>query len=97
MDRGTMENERKITLQTEEGEDIDLFVLEETRIGGADYLLVTDEEDEDADGTCYILKDTSRRADAEAVYQFVEDDSEAEDLLKIFSQLLDGEDVELQK
>ena len=55
-----MDNEKKITLRTDEGEDLDLFVLEETRINGIDYLLVTDEEDEEADGACYILKDTSR-------------------------------------
>ena len=91
-----MDNEKKITLRTDEGEDLDLFVLEETRINGIDYLLVTDEEDE-ADGACYILKDTSRAEEAEALYQFVEDDREAEDLFKIFTQLLDDGDVELQR
>ena len=92
-----MDNEKKITLRTDEGEDLDLFVLEETRINGIDYLLVTDEEDEEADGACYILKDTSRAEEAEALYQFVEDDREAEDLFKIFTQLLGDGDVELQR
>lgn len=92
-----MNNEEKITLQTEDGELVDFFVLEETRINGMNYLLVTDEEDEDADGACYILKDTSRAEEAEAVYQFVEDDDELNDLFQIFTQLLDDADVELQK
>lgn len=92
-----MNNEEKITLQTEDGELVDFFVLEETRINGMNYLLVTDEEDEDADGECYILKDTSKAEEAEAVYQFVEDDDELNDLFQIFTQLLDDADVELQK
>lgn len=92
-----MNNEEKITLQTEDGELVDFFVLEETRINGMNYLLVTDEEDEDADGECYILKDTSRAEEAEAVYQFVEDDDELNDLFQIFTQLLDDAAVELQK
>ncbi len=92
-----MNNEEKITLQTEDGESVDFFVLEETRINGVNYLLVTDQEDEDADGMCYILRDTSKAEEAEAVYQFVEDDDELNDLFQIFTQLLDDADVELQK
>lgn len=90
-------NEEKITLQTDTGESVDFFVLEETRINGINYLLVTDEEDEKEDGDCYILKDTSRAEEDEAVYQFVEDDEELNDLFQIFTQLLDDADVELQK
>lgn len=92
-----MKEEEKITLQTEKGEPIDFFVLEETRINGKNYLLVTDEEDEMADGECYILKDTSADEEEEAVYQFVEDEQELNDVFQIFTQLLDDADVELQK
>lgn len=92
-----MDKEEKITLLTEEGESVDFFVLEETRINGKNYLLVTDEEDETADGECYILKDTSGTDEAEAVYQFVEDEQELNDVFQIFTQLLDDADVELQK
>ncbi|MCI8949507.1 MAG: DUF1292 domain-containing protein [Lachnospiraceae bacterium] len=91
-----MNNEEKITLKTDEGELVDFFVLEETRINGMNYLLVTDEEDEDADGECYILKDTSKSEEAEAVYQFVEDEQELSDLFEIFTRLLEDADVELQ-
>ncbi len=91
-----MNNEEKITLQTDEGEFVDFFVLEETRINGMNYLLVTDEEDEDADGACYILKDTSKAEEAEAVYRFVEDEQELSDLFEIFTRLLEDADVELQ-
>ena len=36
------EIENKITLQSEEGEPIDFYVLEETKLNGENFLLVTD-------------------------------------------------------
>ena len=89
-----MSEEKMITLETEEGESLDFYVLEQTKINGISYLLVTYTEDED--GECYILKDRSKAEDAEAVYEFVEDDSEMEDLFKIFTELMEDMDVELK-
>ena len=89
--------ERKITLTNDEGEEIAFYVLEETRINGMNYLLVTDSTDEDEDGECYILKDMSKQNEEEALYEFVEDDNEIDYLFKIFSELLDGADVDIEK
>ncbi len=90
-----MDEEKKIILETEEGEQVDFYVLEETRINGMNYLLVTDTEDEE--GECYILKDMSTAEEEEAVYEFVEDDSEMDYLFKIFTELLEDVDVDLKK
>ena len=92
-----MAQEEKITLQTDTGEAVDFYVLEETRINGMNYLLVTDSEDEDEDGECYILKVVSRQEDSEAVYEFVENDDEMDYLFRIFTELMEDMDVELQK
>lgn len=92
-----MKQDEKITLVTDEGTPIEFFVLEETRINGMNYLMVTDTEDETADAECYILKDRSRTEDTEAVYEFVEDDDEIDYLFKIFSELLEDAQVNLQK
>ena len=89
--------EKKITLTTEDGEAVDFYVLEETRISNMNYLLVTDAADEDEDGECYILKDLSKQEDSEALYEFVEDDNEIDYLFKIFSELLDGAAVGIEK
>lgn len=86
--------EKMITLETEEGESLDFYVLEQTKINGISYLLVTDTEDED--GECYILKDRSKAEDQEAVYEFVEDDSEIDNLFGIFRELMEDMDVELK-
>lgn len=89
--------EKKITLTTEEGDRVDFYVLEETRINGMSYLLVTDAADDDEEGECYILKDLSESDDADALYEFVEDDNEIDYLFKIFSELLEDADVDIEK
>ena len=76
--------EKKITLVTDDGGAVDFYVLEETRINGMSYLLVTDAADDDEEGECYILKDLSESDDADALYEFVEDDNEIDYLLKYF-------------
>lgn len=88
--------EEKITLQTDTGESVDFYVLEETRINGMNYLLVTDSDDGE-DGECYILKDVSKAEDSDAVYEFVENDDEMDYLFKIFTELMEDMEVELQK
>lgn len=92
-----MNEEKMITLETEDGERVDFYVLEETRINGMNYLLVTDAQEEDEEGECYILKDRSKAEDAEALYEFVEDDAEMDALYRIFTELMDDMDVELEK
>ena len=82
----------KIVFQLPDSQEtVDFFVLEQTRINGADYILVTDAED--GDGEALILKDLSEDGEQEAVYEIVEDDDELEAISKIFSQML--EDVDL--
>lgn len=76
-----------------EEEPVGFFVLEETRIGGVSYLLVTESEEGDAEA--YILKDLSSDGDEEARYVFVEDERELEAISKIFEELLEDVDIEL--
>ena len=91
-----MNEEKMITLTTPEGEQVEFYVLEETRISGMNYLLVTDSGEEDEEGECYILKDRSRPEEEEAVYEFVEDDDEIDYLFKIFSELIEDMEVDLR-
>lgn len=74
-------------------ESVDFFVLEETKVNGVSYILVTDSEEDDAE--CMILKDTSKPEESESVYQIVEDDTELEAVLKIFEELLEDVDIEM--
>jgi len=83
--------EKKITLVDDE-QTIEFYVLEETKLNGKNYLLVTDEADEEAEADCYILKDMSAEGDEDALYEFVEDESELEAIWKVFEALLDEEE-----
>ena len=65
--------EDKIILTADDGTEVTFYVIEETRLGASNYLLVADSDDEDAE--CLILKDTSRDEDPEAVYELVEDET----------------------
>ena len=85
----------KLTFVTDDNENVELYIIEETRANGVNYLLVTDSSDEeDTDAECYILKDTSSEADADAVYEFVEDGTEFDAISRIFAELMD-DDIEL--
>lgn len=44
----------QVIFTNEDGEDIRFYVVEETKIAGVNYLLVT--EQEDADSEAYIMK-----------------------------------------
>ena len=80
----------KITFTVEEtGEDVELYVVEETRVSGVNYLLVTDSDNEEEEGEAYILKDVSNESDTDAIYEMVEDENELNAVSKIFEELLD--------
>lgn len=77
----------KISFVPEGEEAVEFYVLEQTRLGGTDYLLVTDKEDGDAEAL--ILKDTSEDGDAESVYEIVSDDKELDAVAAIFEDMLE--------
>ena len=84
------EENEKIVFQTDEGEVL-FYVLEQTRISGVNYLLVTDSDEDEAE--CLILKDISSESGQEAVYEIVEDDDMLEALQKVFSELLEDTEI----
>ena len=84
----------KIKFMSEEmHEEVEFFVLEQTKVNGVSYILVTDSEEGDAE--CLILKDTSNDQSAESIYEIVEDDVELTAISKVFEELL--EDVEIER
>lgn len=81
----------KIVFNPEDEESVEFYVLEQTRIGGKDYILVTDTED--GDGEALILQDLSRVGEADALYEIVTDDEELKAVAGVFENML--EDIEL--
>ncbi len=83
----------KIKFMSEEmQEEVDFFVLEQTKVNGISYILVTDSEEDDAE--CLILKDTSEENTPESVYEIVDDDVELTAIAKVFEELLEDVDIE---
>ena len=81
----------RIVFKTDKEEPVEFFILEQTRIGGIDYILVTDTEE--GDGEALILRDVSQPGETEAVYEIVTEDEELDAVASVFESML--EDVDL--
>ena len=77
-----------------DGEDaeVDFYVLEQTTIGGVNYILVTDAEEEE-DGEAYILKASPEADGDEQVYHMVEEEDELVAVAGVFENMLDDIDL----
>ena len=82
----------KITFRPDDGEPVDFYVLEQTRIGGTNYILVTDVEE--GDGDALILKDMSQDGEEEGLFVIVDDDQELEAVAGVFESMMDDVDLE---
>ena len=71
---------------------VDFYVVEQTKLNGETYLLVTEDESEEAEA--FILREVRSEND-EITYEMVEDELEITALGKVFAELLD-EDTDIQ-
>lgn len=83
----------EIILASDDGEEVVFHVVEQTRLGGVDYLLVSTESEDSDEEEAIILKDVSEDTDIDAIYEIVEDEKEIDLVAKIFKELID--DIEL--
>ena len=81
----------KLVFQGKDGDSAEFYVLEQTRIGGHNYILVTDVEE--GDGDALILKDMSQDGEEDSIYDVVSDDEELEAVSGVFADML--EDIDL--
>ncbi len=79
----------KFTLDT--GESVEFYILEQTKLGGKQYILVTDTQK--GDGEALILKEITEQKTGESIYEIVDDDTEMSAVAEVFENLL--EDVAL--
>lgn len=81
----------KVRFQSpQDGEALEFYVIEQTRINGVDYLLAAEEEEGDCEA--FILKELSHGSQEEAVYELVDSEEELAYISRIFSELLDDVD-----
>ena len=86
-----MQKPEKIVFNPQSGDPVEFYVLEQTRIGGYNYILVTDSDE--GDGEALILKDISKDGEDEGVFTVVSDDTELAAVAGVFGDML--EDVKL--
>ena len=77
----------KITFSPDGDDPVDFYVLEQTRIGGVNYILVTDFEE--GDGEALILKDISRDGEEDSIFTIVSEDEELSAVAGVFENMLD--------
>ena len=90
-----MDNNKTIPFIIEDGTEIELSIIEQTKINGTNYLLVTETADESEDAEAFILREDLTQ-DEECVYTIVEDETEISALSKIFEELLEDIDLEIE-
>lgn len=73
-------------------EDITVYVLEETTLNENKYLLVTEDSEEDTEA--FILKEIAED-DTDVTYEIVEDDLEFNAVVKVFDELVEDTDFEM--
>lgn len=89
-----MSQYKTIPFLTEDGEQVDFYILEQTMIGGINYLLVTD--DIEAEETeVMMMKENPDSDGVYASYEFVEDEQELAAVSNVFEELMDDVDIEL--
>ena len=81
----------KISFRLDDGSLAEFYVLEQAKLSGNNYILVTEEEE--GDGEALILKESALSDKKDLVYEIVDDDDELEALGSLFESLLD--DIEL--
>lgn len=87
---------KTVPFTTEDGEVVELYVLEETTLQGIHYILVTEDlHDEDEEALVMIMKEEKQTEEDEfAVYDIVENEEELQVVAKVFAELM--EDVDFQ-
>lgn len=85
-------NNEKLVFETEDG-NVELYILEQTKLCGVNYILVTDDL-ESEEGEFMILKEVSDDENSTS-YEPIESEEETRSLISIFGELLDDIDLEV--
>lgn len=82
-----------IVFETEDGEE-EFFVLEQTKLAGNNYILVTDDINKE-DGSFLVLKEVVEDDEDFVSYDIVEAEDELKAVIMVFNELLEDIDLEV--
>lgn len=89
-----------ITFETEDGEKLELGILDETKLNGVEYLLVTEDTNEDSEEEVEVMilrcvPDDNEDEELET-FVTVDDPEELEAVSKLFAEQLAEDEIELE-
>ncbi len=89
-----------ITFETEDGKKLELGILDETKVNGVEYILVTEDTNEDSEEEVevMILRCVPEENEDEELETFVtvDDPEELEAVSKVFAEQLAEEEIDLE-
>ena len=88
---------KTVPFTTEDGEIVEMYVLEETTLQGIHYILVTEDlNDGSEEALVMIMKEEKQQTEDEfAVYDIVENEEELQVVAKLFAELMEDVDFQL--
>ncbi len=88
---------RTVPFVTEDGEQIEMYVLEETTLQGIHYILVTEDLSDDSEEAVVMIMREEKQSDEDefALYDMVENEDELQAVAKVFAELMEDVDFEL--
>jgi len=90
------QKQEKIVFTTLDNEQVEFYVVEQTMLNGVNYLLVADDSQDEAEVNAMILKEVSGDGD-DVIYNEIEDDIELESVAKVFEELMEDIDIQVEK
>ena len=79
----------KVTLFSEDGDEIEFKVLADTTINGETYLLVAGEEEEGGETPAYIMRMIPSEDTEEIALEIVDNEKEMLAISRVFEEILD--------
>lgn len=82
--------QKMIEFTADDGQIQSFYIVEQTKIAGNNYLLVTESEEDNAEA--YIMKEALEEGN-QSIYEILDNETEIEAVSKVFSELLDDIDI----
>ncbi len=82
----------KLVFTADDGEEMELLIQAQVRMSGKDYILVSENDDDETE--VWIMKDISGPEEVDALFVPVEDEDETAAILPLFEEILEDVDIE---
>lgn len=75
---------------------VEFFVVDRTRVNGTDYLLASQEMNQDADAYIFKITGENTKEGSDLLLELVDDETELEAVGRVFAEQLDDDGVKIE-